>query len=318
MKWGFFSYGHIAPKIHESLKLIPSQEIVAIASKSNHIELTQIFKNELTVYNNYESLCADPSIDIIYISSTHNFHYEHTMMCLNAGKHVICEKPLSLNATQTNEMILLAKESKRFLMEALWMVYLPAVAECKKRIDNGEIGEIKMITANFSFDSKFDESHRCLNPILAGGGIYDVGVYPLAFANMMIGETPSIIQSMAQLTDRAVDIVASMQLKYPSGAMAQLFCGVQLESEHQATIYGTEGRIIVPSFWKGQSLIIVKKEKEKIIELPFTSTGYYHELLHACKQISAGQLESSIFGWNDSINQAMMLDSILAQVKYGK
>ena len=98
MKWGFFSYGLIAPKIHESLKLIETEEVVAVASRSNHLELTQMFKNEITVYDNYESLCADPSIEIIYISSTHNFHYEHTMMCLRAGKHVICEKPLSSNA----------------------------------------------------------------------------------------------------------------------------------------------------------------------------------------------------------------------------
>ncbi len=318
MKWGFFSYGLIAPKIHESLKLIETEEVVAVASRSNHHELTQMFKNEITVYDNYESLCADPSIEIIYISSTHNFHYEHTMMCLRAGKHVICEKPLSLNPTQTKEMIQLAQSSDLFLMEALWMAYLPAVAECKKRIDAGEIGEIKMITANFSFDGIFDESHRCLNPQLAGGGIYDVGVYPLAFANMMIGDIPDAVQSMAQLTDQAVDVVASMQVQYPSGAIAQLFCGVQLESEHQAIIYGTEGRIIFPRFWKGESFTIVKHDDEQQVELPYTSTGYYHELLHACQQISKGHLESGVFGWSDSINQALIVDQILTQIKYGK
>lgn len=314
MKWGFLSYGLIAPKVHESLSQIPTEQIVAVASKSNHLDLAASLNPSIRVYADYKSLTQDPEIDIIYISSTHNFHYEHTMLCLQAGKHVICEKPLSLNTQQTQEMILQAKASNCFLMEALWMAYLPGVQQCKKLIDQGTIGEVRFLTANFSFDSTYDPDRRWLNPALAGGGIYDVGVYPLAFANLILNQIPTKVQSAATRTTTGVDATASIQLSYATGAMAQLFCGVQLQTEHQAIIYGTKGHIVFPKFWKGESFTVITEEHSSTHHHPYTSTGYYHELIHACEQIAAGSLESSIFGWEASLHQAMLVDEILVEV----
>ncbi len=318
MKWGFLGYGLIAPKVYESLKELENETLHAIASQSNASRLKSEFSSEIKVYDQYDALCADPEIDIIYIATTHNFHKEHALMALRAGKHVICEKPIGLNATEVQKMIDCARKHQVFLMEALWMAYLPAVRSCIETVKSRAIGDVKLITANFSFNSEYHEDRRWLNPQLAGGGLYDVGVYPLAFANLIMGSIPQISHAHAWMSNSGVDLSCAFQLDYQDGTSAQLQCGVQLDTEHTATIYGTKGKIVFPTFWKGQSYDIITESGVQKMDIPFRSTGYYHELQHAVDCISEGELESSIWGLDDSLSQARLLDRLLTSIGYGK
>ncbi len=225
---------------------------------------------------------------------------------------------MGLNAIEVQEMIDCARQHQVFLMEALWMAYLPAVRSCIETVQSRTIGDVKLITANFSFNSNYDRDRRWLNPSLAGGGLYDVGVYPLAFANMIVGLLPQKSHAHTWMSNSGVDLSCAFQLDYRDGASAQLHCGVQLDTEHTATIYGSKGKIIFPSFWKGKSYEIISDSGVQKIDNPFRSTGYFHELNHAISCISQGKLQSSIWSLDDSLAQATLLDDLLDQINYGK
>jgi len=315
MKWGFLGFGRIASKFLESLEATEGEVPYAFASRSNAKALSQEFPN-VKIYDDYQVLLADPEIDIIYISTTHNFHCQNVIDSLRAGKHVLCEKPMGISSREIQKMITVARETGQFLMEAMWMRFLPAYREAIALVKNGGIGEVKYMTASFGFRSidKLTRDGRLLNPDLAGGALFDVGVYPLTIMSDLFGWEPKSFHAAAQLSSTGVDETIQMQFTFEGGQMAQLLGSIGIQTNKEACIYGTEGFIRLPLFWKAQSYEVVKEEEVERFDLPFISTGYAHEITEVVACVKEGRTESNQFSLNDSLMSARLVESILSTI----
>lgn len=315
MKWGFIGFGRIARKFLESLNAVGGEEAYAFASRSNASALQQEFP-DVVVYDSYEKLLSDSDVDIVYISTTHNFHAQNTIDALKAGKHVLCEKPMAISPEEILEMTRVANETGLFLMEAMWMRFLPAYREAITRAKSGEIGEIKYMTASFGFRSadKLTTDGRLLNPDLAGGALYDVGVYPLTIASDLFGWEPADFKAHAIISDTGVDETIQLQLDFGNNRLAQLVGSIGLHTNKEAFIYGTEAYIRIPYFWKAQSYEIVKEEEGVKFDIPYTSTGYAHEIMEVAECIEQGKTQSELFTLNDSLMSAQLVERILSTI----
>ena len=165
----------------------------------------------------YADLAADPQVDAIYVATPHAFHRENTLLCLQNGKHVICEKPFAINAAEARTMIDTARANKLFLMEAMWTRFLPIMGEVRRLIADGAIGPMRMVQADFGFRAAFNPVHRLFDPALGGGALLDVGVYPLSLASMLLGR-PDRITAVAELGATGIDEQTGIVLGYPRGA----------------------------------------------------------------------------------------------------
>ncbi|MBO6495487.1 MAG: Gfo/Idh/MocA family oxidoreductase [Roseivirga sp.] len=315
MNWGFIGFGRIARKFLASLETVEGETPYAFASRSNAHELAKEFPS-VKVFDSYDKLLADENIDIVYISTTNNFHCENTISALRAGKHVVCEKPMGVSSQEIEQMTQVAQETGMFLMEAMWMRFLPAYREAIKRAKSGEIGPIKYMTASFGFRSidKLTKDGRLLNPDLAGGALFDVGVYPLTIAADLFGWNPSSFTADAQISETGVDQSTQLQLNYSEGQMAQLFASITVTTNKEACIYGEDGFIRMPLFWKCQEFEVVKGEEVEKVAMPFDSTGYVHEIVAARECINNGEKESNLFTLEESLQSAKLVEKILSTV----
>tara|TARA_Y100000114_G_scaffold156929_1_gene186059 strand:- start:18795 stop:19868 length:1074 start_codon:yes stop_codon:yes gene_type:complete len=315
MNWGFIGFGRIARKFLESLLAVEGEVPYAFASRSNAQTLQQEFPH-VKVYDSYEALLQDPKVDVVYISTTHNFHCENTIAALKAGKHVLCEKPMGVNSHEIRKMTEVAEASGKFLMEAMWTRFLPAYNEALRRAKAGAIGPLNYLTASFGFRSedKLTAHGRLLNPELAGGAFFDVGVYPLTMAADLFGWHPEQIQVTARVGRTGVDESVQVQLSYPEGALAQLFASVTTGTNKEACIYGQDGFIRLPLFWKAQSFEIVKGDVIEKVELPFLSTGYAHEIIEVRDCIRRGDRQSARVSLNESLKSAQLVEKIRGHI----
>jgi predicted dehydrogenase len=176
--WGILGPGHIAHKFAIGLKVLPNAVCYAVASGSSP-ERAETFREKHGFeksFDSYEAMLADPNLDIVYIATTNNLHFEHTMMCLEAGKAVLCEKPFASNLLQVEQMVAKATEKKVFLMEALWSRFLPSMIQLKEQAERGVIKQTRLLQCNFGFISPFDPAKRIYAPELGGGSIADIGI----------------------------------------------------------------------------------------------------------------------------------------------
>jgi predicted dehydrogenase len=316
MKWGFLSYGTIAPKFFESFATISDEELVAIATRYG---VDRALKEHpgIKIYHRYEDLYNDPEVEIVYLSSTHNYHFDQGMQVLKSGKHLLCEKPLTTSFRQTKELIEQARSSKVFLMEAIWTRCMPAYIRVLKHIRDGDIGEVKYIQANFSFFNDWAEERRLFNKRLAGGAIYDVGIYNLSLIFDVMGSYPLEIKALAELTHTGVDQSCAAILSFEGGKLASLHSGFRLDTDHQAKIYGTKGWIEMDLHWKPRKFRMNRKGKgTEEVFLPFQSNGYAHEIVEAVHCVEEGKLESDLISHETSLQLAKSIDEILTQIGY--
>lgn len=315
MNWGFIGFGRIARKFLESLTSVEGQTPYAFASRSNAVALGEEFP-EAQVYESYEALLMDPQVEVVYISTTHNFHYGNAVAALNHGKHVVCEKPMGISYAETKAMTDLAREKGLFLLEAMWMRFLPAYREAIRRAKSGEIGPIRHITASFGFRSEgsTDPSGRLMNPDLAGGALYDVGVYPLTIVSDLFGWEPEDLKAHAIRSTTGVDETIQIQLDFGGDRMAQVLGSVALTTNKEACIYGESGYIRMPLFWKCESFEIHKGDEIETVDLPYQSSGYAHEIMETVSCIEAGKTESELFTLDDSLMSARLVERILTTI----
>lgn len=307
INWGIMGPGGIAHKFIKGAQTVENSKIVAVGSRS--IERAEAFAKQYEIPNihgSYEALVNDPEVDIIYIATPHPMHKENALMCLRAGKAVLCEKPFTINANEASEIIQCARESKIFLMEAMWTRYLPAIAKLKELLSQNIIGEIKQLKADFCFRMDGNPESRLLNPSLGGGALLDVGVYVISFASMVFGTQPEKIVSLADIGPTGVDEQCSLLFRYAGGKIASLTAAVRTQSPNDVWIFGTQGHMHIPDFWRAESvdLCLYGKPDEKIV-LPLGANGYEYEVAEAIRCLSEGLLESS----------AMSLDETLAIIK---
>ena len=258
-------------------------------------------------YGSYAELVADPDVDAIYVATLHPQHCEHTLLALDAGKAVLCEKPFAVTGREARQMIEPARERKLFLMEAMWARFNPITVQVRQWIAEGRIGEPRMVTADFGFRAAWNPESRLLNPALAGGALLDVGVYVLAYASMVFGR-PAQIQAAAHIGETGVDEQTAMVLKYAGGQIASLTCAVRTPSPQGARIDGTEGAIEIPAFWRAPVARLIRPKED-----PVEATGdfgFQYEIAEAVDCLRAGKIESPQMPLDETLAIAETMDEV--------
>jgi predicted dehydrogenase len=315
IRWGILGTGKIARVFAQALITLPEAEIVAVGSRTQ--ESADVFANEFNIparHSSYEKLAKDPKVDVIYISTPHNLHAQNTILCLNSGKSVLCEKPFTVNANEAREVVKVAREKKLFLMEAMWARFIPMYSKVKEWISQDIIGEIRMLTADFGFDFGWQPEGRALNPDLAGGALLDVGIYPISFAFWIFGKKPERITSIAYIGTTGVDEQNAMIFGYERGRIAVLTSACQTITQKEAFIAGTKGLIKIHTpFWRSQRAQIIKNDKEEFIDVPYEGNGYNYQAVEVMNCLLEGKLESSIMPLDESIIIMETMDEIRDQ-----
>jgi predicted dehydrogenase len=298
----------------EGLARVPGTHLAAVGSRTK--EAADKFGRRFNIpkrYGSYEDLARDPEIDVVYVSTPHNLHFENCLMLIREGKAVLCEKPFTINAAQAAEVISLAREKKCFIMEAMWTRFLPAIVRVREILTKELLGEIRMLSASFGFKAEFDPEHRLFNPSLGGGALLDVGVYPVSFASMVFGQ-PSRISSLCHLGETGVDEQSAVLFRYELGQMAVLAAAVRTEIPQDAYIIGTGGTLRVFSpWWQSQKLSLKFGKREKVLKFPFKGNGFSFEAEEVMVCLREGRLESDIMPLDESLSIMETMDQIRAQ-----
>ena len=315
IRWGILATGWIAEQLAEAINEQPDAVLLAVGSRSQ--ESADKFGDKWHIprrYPTYEALAADPDVDVIYIATPHNLHDENMKLCLNAGKHVLCEKPLTVNAAQAQACMALAKEKGLFLMEAMWMKFMPAIRQMQKWVQNGRIGSIHLVQANFAFNIPFDPKGRLYDPELAGGALLDMGVYPATLVHLVLGK-PDRILSAAQLGETGVDELNTSIWQYDQGAQAVLLSTQRLERPCDAFITGSKGYIkLHENFWHCRTVTIKESgSKPEVVQIPYEGNGYGYQVREVHDCLRAGKLESEIVTHADTLEIMTLLDEMRAQ-----
>lgn len=257
-------------------------------------------------FGSYAELAECPDIDLVYIATPHSHHFEHTMLCLENGKHVICEKAFAKNDAEARIMAAKAREKGVFLMEAMWTRFLPAYRHLMKLKEQGELGKIRHITADFSYASNFDPESRIYAPELCGGALMDVGIYTLSMCAMLLGDKPESVVSDCITAPSGVDSRTLMQLRYPCGATAQLMCGVDVNGVSRMTVFAEKATVEIPDFWHATKLIINSRNTD----FPPENEGHHHQFDHAAQRIAAGKFESDIMPLDETVQLMKLMTDI--------
>ena len=312
--WGIIGAGSIACKLAEAIPDVKGAKLVAIGSRSR--KKADAFGDTYNIphrHDSYAKLVADPDVDVVYIATPHPMHNPHALLALEAGKHVLVEKPFTVNAGEAGELIRTARRKKLFLMEAMWSRFLPSVIKARDIVASGAIGDVRMVMADFGFRAGVSRKSRLFAPELAGGGLMDVGVYTVSFAMHLLGK-PKKIATLMEPTSTGVDGQAGIVMRHAGGELSLLATGVRTSTLCEATILGTEGHIRLHSpWWAGAPLPVAAGGKENVVKVPMVEKGFVYQCREVVKCIKAGRLESDIMPLDESLGVMKTLDAIRAQ-----
>ena len=313
-RWGILGPGGIAKKFATGLGALDDAQVVAVGSRSQ--ERADAFADAFDVprrYASYEALARDPAVDAIYVATPHPFHKEHSILCLEAGKPVLCEKPFAINQRETRDVIEVARREGVFLMEAMWTRFLPITRQVKAWVTAGAIGEVRMLYADFGFRAKVNPKGRLFDLALGGGGLLDVGIYPISYASLIFDAQPTTISSQAHIGATGVDEQAAMVFGYADGQLALISCGIRIKTPHEAKILGTDGMISIAQFWDGRTATLSAGGKEEVVTLECAGNGYECEAAEVARCVRAGKLESDLMPHSDTLANMQTLDAVRAQ-----
>ncbi len=318
--WGIISTGSIAQSFADGLKVLSDVCLYAVASRSLESAREFAARNEMSrAFGSYRELYDDKNVDIVYIGTPHNYHYQNVKDALNAGKNVLCEKALTLNATQAQELADLAREKNLFLMEAMWNRFQPWYTKVKEILEKGAIAEIDHVKAEFAVAFPFDPQHRIFNMKLAGGSLLDLGVYPIAIASLFLG-TPSEIISTVNICQTGADDKVNMIFKYPGAKTAQLMCSSRFAAKNNFTLYGPLGFIEVEGPINRPQKVSLYKNNEDPLDFhcPVEGNGYNYEAQAVMNMLNEGKTEHPLMSLDESIEIMKMMDKIrfAAGIKY--
>lgn len=320
IRWGIMGTGWIAEQFAADLTYVGNGVRAAVGSRTQgSAEQFAAKFNIPRAYGSYEELANDPEIDAIYVATPHPFHRDNVITALQGGKAVLCEKPITVNSRELEEIIAVAREKGLFLMEAMWTRFLSPIVQVRKWLEEGRIGEVKLIKAEFGFRSDWNPSGRLLNLELGGGALLDAGIYPVSFASMIFGSDPEKVWSTAHIGETGVDEHFSILLDYGQGRSASLHGAVRLDLTNEAYIYGTEGSIHIPSFLNAKTAMLqVRGQEAEMVTDDRTAVGYAFEAEEVGRCLLAGETESSAITLGESLGIMQLLDQVRAQwgVKY--
>jgi predicted dehydrogenase len=315
VRWGILATGGIAAAFAADLVDLPDAEIVAVASRSR--ESAEAFAERFGVaraYGDWASLAADEDIDVVYVATPHVAHRSAAGLCLESGRNVLCEKPFTLNLREAEELVTLAREHDRFLMEAMWMYCSPLMRRLKALVDDGAIGDVRTVQADFGLAGPFPPAHRLRDPALGGGALLDLGVYPVSFAQLLLGE-PDGVTASAVLSQEGVDLQTGALLTWDNGALAALHCSIVGGTGVTASVTGSRGRIDLPSGFFQPDRFVLHREGRDAEE--FTAdpadgprTSLRHEAKEVMRALRAGEKESPLVPLEGTLAVLRTLDSV--------
>lgn len=309
-KIGILGAGNIAGTLAVTMQGLPEVECYAVASRN--LEKAQDFAKRYgfqKAYGSYEEMLADEAVELVYIATPHSHHYQHMKLCIEAGKHVLCEKAFTTTRAQAEEIFRLAKERDVLVTEAIWTRYMPSRKIISDLLAEGVIGEVKTLTANLSY--AISDKERIIRPELAGGALLDVGVYTLNFALMHFGNSIAKKQSVVHLTETGVDGQNVITLSYEDGRLAILNSGIYGLSDRQGIFYGSKGFMVVENINDPQEVKIYDEERKlcRTIPMPEQINGYEYEILETIDCIQKGKRECPSMSHADTLEVMEMMDS---------
>ncbi len=317
--WGILGAGVIARKMADALNRHERSKLTAVGSRDPRRAESFAETYHIPSWGDHEMVVTHPGVDVVYVANTHNFHEQTVRLALEHGKHVLVEKPFTVNASQADQLISLAREKKLFLMEAMWTRWLPLWKTMKERISRGDIGDIAQINVVFGKVIEPEYRHRLENPNLAGGVTLDMGIYPLSFCSYLTGSLPQHVRSLAKMTSLGVDEQVSCSLEYPGGTMAQITAGFEVHMERRAVIMGKRGYIVFPDFPTGDYFSIYSHggtgtiEQEQGISVDHEPNGFIYQVEEVASCLDRGALESSVMGLDETRGLMEVMDTMRSQ-----
>lgn len=296
LRFGIVGTGCIAHRFAEAIANVEEAELTAVASRRQ--ETADRFADEFGIplrFGSYEEMAASPLIDAAYIAVPHSGHCGCSVMMMNGGKHVLCEKPMALNAAEVKEMFASAEKNGVFLMEAMWARLVPGTLKMLSLVESGVIGDVLGAEGKFCYTMDEDEmDHHVFKPENGGGSLLDVGVYGLNFASWLLGKDVEHISAEASLYG-GVDSHTSVTLKYKSGAIADISSAILLRKPNEGAVYGTKGFIRMERFYAPQKLTLrLADGKEEIIPTPYRGNGFEEQISHMCSCVAQGLTQSPV------------------------
>jgi len=327
IRWGLMGAGGIVNRwIRGAKQLEDEMEITAVASRSSVSAEAMAERWGIPRVMTYEEMAAADDIDVVYVPVPHPAHRALAIQAMRGGKAVLVEKPAAVSAAEFEEMTACARENGTFLMEAVWTRFFPAAKRVRELIAEGAIGDVRMVQAAFAGrvpDSQFEVRGRVLDPARAGGGLLDVGVYALHIADFVYDRAPTDILGLAAMdTDEhhlQVDEQAAWVCRYSGGAMAMLASGVRTSMEDTAYIYGTDGKMVLPRFWRPWEIRLTVGKEETVLEFPvpqrlteLQDEGFQYEIAHVNECLRQGLRESPELPMETTLRVLQQCDTLRA------
>lgn len=312
-RWGIAGTGRIASDFVRDIANIADAKVVAVGSRT--LEGARAFaaaRGIASAHGSIDALAADPDVDVIYVAGIHPVHREHAITAMRAGKHVLVEKPLAMNAGEVAEMIDVSRNTNRFLMEAMWTRFNPLHVELKRRLDAGEFGSVLTIDSDFSFSIPVDHSHRLFDPSKGGGSLLDVGIYPITLAWWWLG-APASWTATGHIGATGVDETVELRLTSAHGPTAHLTCGSTFDGSKRSTITCEKAVIEIHA----------PSHSSPVADIRFGSTtetlrrgepGLHHQVIEVHRCIAAGLTESPRMSHTDSRAIAAFMDDVLSSL----
>jgi predicted dehydrogenase len=317
LRWGVVGTGWIAERFAGSLRRNTRQEVVAVGSRS--VASAKEFADRVGIaraHGSYVDLVTDSEVDVVYVATPHNFHHSHAQLAINAGKHVLVEKPLALNAVEAAEVAERAAERGVYCAEALWTFYLPSYDVIRQLLDDGVLGDVRTVLADHG--EWFPDTHRIMRHDLAGGALLDLGTYPLALASWVLGEPEQVMAIGQDVPGGEVHGQVSAVLRHPGGAQSAINTTVMADTPNRAVLAGTGATLVTdgPFFFPGD-LTLTSAGKESTIhhtEPAIGHDGLFVTAVEAARRIAAGETSTPLRPLTDSVATLRVVDEIRRQI----
>ncbi len=313
LRWGILGTGWIADTFVTSLRRHTQQIVQAVGSRSTgSARRAATAWQAPAAHGSYEALVADPSVDVVYVATPHNYHLPHALLAIEAGKHVLVEKPVGLDADEARRIGEAAARAGVFCMEAMWSLFLPKLDVVRQVLDDGRLGRVVAVHADMG--ERFDEPHRILRPELAGGPLLDLGTYAATFATWVLG-APDAVTAVATPAPGGINGQLAIALGTPSGATASLHTTILADTATRASVIGTEGRLDLGTrFYLPGPMTLHQRGGPS---LSWTEPMVEHDALHfeaaeVARRVAAGETGSPLRPWADTVQTLEVMDRVRA------
>jgi predicted dehydrogenase len=316
IRWGIISTGGIASAFTGDLALLPDAKAVAVGSRSQ--SSADAFGDRFGIarrYPTYEALVEDPDVDAVYVATPHPGHHAAALLAINAGKAVLVEKPFTINAGEARDLIAAAQARGSFLMEAMWTRFLPHVIRIREIIATGRLGEIRSVVADHGQWFAKNPDHRIYAPVLGGGALLDLGVYPISFASMIFGK-PSTVTAVSDKAFTGVDAQTTVVSQYGDGRQSISFTTLETRTANTAVINGTDARIEVDGvFYSPSSFRVISREGAvERFDIPHEGHGLRHQAAEVGRCLRAGLTESPTLTLAETLSIMETMDEVRRQI----